>query len=1196
MCVWVLGRALPAVRTGMSVFLAGKVRAGLLAAVALMAANLYGATAAQAQCAGNTCTVTAANDTGTMSSGATGGVGTLSSALAYANAQSSPVTINIQTNVTLTGPLSPILNSVTINGNGFTISGGGTQRIFFVGVDSATQTSAAVAGSIVAQTQNVSINNVTLANGAATGGPGGNFAGGGMGAGGALFVNQSANVTLTGVSFHNNTATGGSGANFTSFGSGGGGGGLGGPGGLSSNTGSNGGGGGGLFGAGGGGAIFSTGGNGQSGGGGLFGNGGTFGPGGGGGYSGNGGSSGANGQNGSLAVAGLSGSGGASTSPGENVTGGTQGGGGGGGFGQVQGGAGGGFGGQPNGQGNNSPSGGAGGFGGGGGGSGTIFPGNGGSPRGTAGGFGGGGSGAVGVIGLPDVIAGNGGFGGGGGGTGGIGFSGGGGGNGGYGGGGGSAGQNASLGGNGGFGGGGGSGMNGGGAGGFGGGNGGSSGGGGAGMGGAIFVVKGGTLTINGNGTTSGGSVSGGSGAFTGSAFGSGFFVQGSALAFGAGNYAISDVIADQNGSGGSTASDGLGGTGGQSSIAKSGVGALTLSGANTYTGGTSVSAGTLQLSGGGTLGATTATTTITGGTLDLGGTTQTQAAVNLAGGMLQNGSLNAPITSTGGAINGIGGSASLTTTAGMTTVEGTNNYSGATTVNGGVLNVIGTINDPTVNSGGVLTGIGTVGATQVNAGGIFAPGTVGVPGASMTIAGNLAFQSGALYVIYLSPTTSSFANVTGTASLAGTVQANFAAGSYLTKQFTILTATGGFGGTTFAGLTNTNLQAGFSASLSYSGTSVFLNLTATGLDSSGLNQNQRNVANALNNFFNGGGALPPNFVNVFGLTGGNLANALSRLDGEAATGAERGAFQIMTQFLGLMLDPFVDGRGGGFGTGGGAIGFAPEQQNNLPPDIALAYAAILTKAPPQTFEQRWTAWGSAYGGANNANGDPVVGSTNVRTSTYGFAGGMDYHVTSNTIVGFALAGGGLNWGLPNAMGGGHSDALQAGTYAISYLGPAYVAGALAFTNHWFDTNRSALGNQLTANFVGQSYGARLEGGYRFGVLPTLGVTPYAAVQAQDFHTPAYSENDVTNGGLGLSFASMNATDVRSEVGSRFDAPTVVAGLPLMLRGRVGWAHDFVSNPALSAAFETLPGAGFTVFGAATRTTPRSPQPAPSCS
>ena len=40
-------------------------------------------------------------------------------------------------------------------------------------------------------------------------------------------------------------------------------------------------------------------------------------------------------------------------------------------------------------------------------------------------------------------------------------------------------------------------------------------------------------------------------------------------------------------------------------------------------------------------------------------------------------------------------------------------------------------------------------------------------------------------------------------------------------------------------------------------------------------------------------------------------------------------------------------------------------------------------------------------------------------------------------------------------------------------------------------------------------------------------------------------------------------------------------GKPLVLYGRVAWSHDFVSNPALSAVFEILPGANFTVFGAA---------------
>ena len=319
--------------------------------------------------------------------------------------------------------------------------------------------------------------------------------------------------------------------------------------------------------------------------------------------------------------------------------------------------------------------------------------------------------------------------------------------------------------------------------------------------------------------------------------------------------------------------------------------------------------------------------------------------------------------------------------------------------------------------------------------------------------------------------------------------------------------------------------------------------------------------------------------MSVFGLTGSALGNALTQLDGEAATGAERSAFQIMSQFLNLMLDPFVDGRLGGFG-GSGAIGFAPEQQANLPPDIALAYASILTKAPPPTLDQRWTAWGAAYGGSNSANGNAAVGSSNVTARTFGFAAGMDYHVTPNTIFGFALAGGGTNWGLANALGTGRSDALQAGVYGITYAGPAYLAGALAFTNHWFTTNRSALGDQLNANFDGQSYGVRLESGYRVGVLPTLGVTPYAALQAQDFHTPAYSESDVSGGGFGLSYAAMNATDVRTEIGSRFDAPTLLYGRPLILRGRVAWAHDFVGNPALSAVFETLPGASFTVNGA----------------
>ena len=147
-----------------------------------------------------------------------------------------------------------------------------------------------------------------------------------------------------------------------------------------------------------------------------------------------------------------------------------------------------------------------------------------------------------------------------------------------------------------------------------------------------------------------------------------------------------------------------------------------------------------------------------------------------------------------------------------------------------------------------------------------------------------------------------------------------------------------------------------FDASLSYSADDLLLDLTAALGAGTPLNQNQQNVANTINNYFNTVGTLPPGFANLFNLTGAPLANALPQLDGEDATGAERGAFDLMNECLGLMLDPFVDGRGGGAGSGG-VLGFAPDQQTSLPPDVALAYAGLLKAPPPQqTFAQRWSA------------------------------------------------------------------------------------------------------------------------------------------------------------------------------------------------------------------------------------------------
>jgi uncharacterized protein with beta-barrel porin domain len=500
--------------------------------------------------------------------------------------------------------------------------------------------------------------------------------------------------------------------------------------------------------------------------------------------------------------------------------------------------------------------------------------------------------------------------------------------------------------------------------------------------------------------------------------------------------------------------------------------------------------------------------------------------------------------------------------------------YQGFTAFNvvGGFWTVFGQADAWNVN-GGTLSGTGTLADLNVNTGGTLRPGTT--PGTAMTITGNLAFQSGALYVVTLNATTSTLAKVSGTASLAGSVQALLQSG--VTKQTYTILHSGGLGGTTFDSL---NVGPGFTGKLTYTPTDVLLSLNANLGLGGNLNVNQQNVANALNNFFNAGGALPAGFLPVFNLTGANLQNALTQLSGEANVDGEAVTFQQMTQFLSLMLDPFVAGRSG-IGGGNGALGFAPEQEANFPSDIALAYDAIL-KAPPKpaTLDQRWTAWGAAYGGSDKTNGDPVVGSNTFTANTFGFAAGMDYRPAPDTILGFALAGGGTNWTLAQALGSGRSDAFQAGVYGTKYFGPAYAAASLAVANNWMTTNRTALGDQLTSSFNAQSVGGRVEAGYRYAVQPAIGITPYGALQAQNFHTPNRSEIDLTGGGLGLSFAAMNATDTRSELGARFDGLTTVNGLPLILRGRLAWAHDWVSNPALAAVFQTLPGASFVVNGA----------------
>jgi autotransporter-associated beta strand protein len=650
-------------------------------------------------------------------------------------------------------------------------------------------------------------------------------------------------------------------------------------------------------------------------------------------------------------------------------------------------------------------------------------------------------------------------------------------------------------------------------------------------------------------------------------------------------------------------------------SIAGGGLRLVALSGNNTYSGVTYIDSGTVLTDSSTALSPNSAFQVNTGATLTLSSFSNSIASLadgTAGGGVVQNASASgtATLTITGlsgatasfsgvlrdgvGGESGGGGPVLAIVKNGLSRqiFAGTNHYTGTTTVNGGVLEVDGSIASSsltTVNANAALTGIGTIGNTTIANAGIFAPGN-GTPGSSMTVSGSLALQSGAQYLVMLNPATSSFANVTGTATLGGaTVNAVYANGSYISRQYTILTA-GSVSGT-FSSLVNTNLPANFSTSLSYDPTHAYLNLALSFTPGpnfgGGLNINQQNVANTLINFFNTTGGIPAVF--------GSLSPAgLTKASGEVATGSQQTTFDAMGLFIGLLSDPFVAGRGDGVSAGGGTTGFAEESYgvsayapNDRPRSNSErdAYAAIYRKAPPMVdiFTQRWSVWAAGYGGSQTTDGNAVLGSNTATSRVYGTAIGADYRFSPNTLAGFVLAGGGTSFNIANGLSTGRSDLFQAGAFIRHNAGPAYLSAALAYGWQDITTDRIvtiAGVDRLRAEFNANAWSGRVEGGYRF-VAQGIGLTPYAAGQFTTFELPNYAETVVSGGNtFALTYGAKSVTASRSELGLRTDKSFAMQDSIFTLRGRAAWAHNFNADRNVLATFQTLPGASFVVNGA----------------
>jgi len=204
----------------------------------------------------------------------------------------------------------------------------------------------------------------------------------------------------------------------------------------------------------------------------------------------------------------------------------------------------------------------------------------------------------------------------------------------------------------------------------------------------------------------------------------------------------------------------------GTGSFTQAGSGTTTLNAINTYSGGTTVSAGTLQLSGSGTLGQTSGTLTVNGGTLNLNGTTQTVGNLMGSGGTIVSNAAGT-VTLTIGNGNGSGGNYSgviangtgtvaLTKTgSGTITLSGANTYTGATSVSGGTLLVNGSLASGSAvsvtNSGTVLGGTGTIsGAVTVGSGANLLGGTGSAASGTLMLANSLTMSPGSIIELAL--------------------------------------------------------------------------------------------------------------------------------------------------------------------------------------------------------------------------------------------------------------------------------------------------------------------------------------------------------------------------------------------------------------------------------------------------------------
>ena len=611
-----------------------------------------------------------------------------------------------------------------------------------------------------------------------------------------------------------------------------------------------------------------------------------------------------------------------------------------------------------------------------------------------------------------------------------------------------------------------------------------------------------------------------------------------------------------------------MGGTiGGSGGFVKSGSGTLILTGENSYTGGTTIAAGTLQgnsasiggdVLNGGTLvldqqtdgsfgGAVSGSGNLVksgSGTLILTGENSYTGGTTIAG-VLQGDS--ASITgniansgqlvmdqetdgSFGGAVSGSGGF--VKTGEGRLNLTGTSTYSGATVVEQGRLAVNGSIANSgvIVESGGSIGGNGAVGGLIVRTNATAAPGnSIGELHAATTVL----FEEGSVYEVEVDASgASDRVQASGVATLeGGTVQVLAEAGDYQPQtSYEILTAAGGVVGE-FEDVTS-NL-AFLLPSLTYGANAVTLILTRNDIDFAdvAVTANQRATAVAIGAGF---GAESAVYYELVGQSAQGAQAAFDSLSGEVhASTLTVAALQ------------------------------ADELRRALLNRMALPAGEGLTL---------WTdvnrAWNQLDGNRNTAN---------VSSDAYGFQVGLE---TQMSGVRVGVSGGYSNGDatLGARVSQADLEVINGAVYAGGDFGPLALRLGASYSDYDFKTRRTAevggLSQALTASYGGRAIQAFGEAGSALP-LGTGTVEPFVGVNAIWLKNDAFTE---TGGSFALTGEEMERRRAWSTVGLKASVPFNV-GSPVSLGAKLGWQHALTRRTVVSDLAFAAGGADFRIEG-----------------